>query len=225
MPSNLSAMNPRIHLGRLALVCAIGGTLAAIPLRAQLIHVPRPGETRRPVTVSGDVGLLLSDRRFDAVEGGYWYLGEAIVYRGAADVALRAGSFGVSVSLAKVPMQRVGVAGSDGEIQFRQLVATFRSPETESFHQLIELSGGWSQWANYSGTDVLSSAERAARSGVILAIGYGFAFPIGSRATFSLVQDAGTVIGSGKDLPPGASRVQRQYTTRIGLRWRVAGER
>lgn len=212
-------MNVRIQLAGLALA------VTASPLAAQLIRVPRPEEDRRAITVAVDAGLLLTERRFDATDGTYWNLGESFAYRLGADVQISAGSIGLAATLATVPLQRSGFGGSDGDIQFRQLVATFRSPEGRSFHQLIEISAGWSQWANYSGTDVLTSEQQEPRNGFVLAVGYGFAFPIGSRATITLVQDAGTVIGSGRDLPAGVSRIQRQYTTRIGLRVRAAGAR
>lgn len=226
-------MTPSIHRPRVAaprrgtacaaLALTLG--LVATPLEAQLVRVPNPGESRRVITLSADVGLLFTANRFDAVEGTYWLLGEALLYRGAVDIALSAGSLGFAASVASVPIARSGTPGSDGEIQLRQFVATLRTPETRSFHQVIEFSGGLAQWAGYSGTDVLTAEEKKARNGVVLGIGYGFAFPIGSRATFTFVQDAGLLVGSSKDLPPGAPRTQRSYTTRLGLRVRVAGER
>ena len=220
-------MTPRIQLSRLLafLLPMAGMALSALPLSAQLIRVPKPGESRRVITVSADAGLLFSEGRYDAVEARYWSLGEALIYRGAVDIALSAGSIGFAASVAQVPVARSGIVGSDGEIQFRQFVATFRSPESPSFHQLIELSGGLAQWASYSGTDVLTATEKETRNSVVLAIGYGFAFPIGSRATFTFVQDGGLVVGSSKDLPAGRSRTQRQYTTRVGLRVRARGSR
>ncbi len=209
-----------------AVACAAAVlVLAATPLDAQLIHVPKPDESGRVLTVAADVGLLFSDGRYDAVEGRYWSLGEALIYRGAVDLAINAGAIGFAASLATVPISRSGIAGSDGDIQFRQFVATFRSPESPSFHQLIEISGGLAQWASYSGTDALSAEEKKTRNAVVFGIGYGFAFPIGSRATFTFVQDAGLVIGSSKDLPARESRTQRQYTTRLGLRVRARGSR
>ncbi len=216
-------MTHRIHAGGLAtaLLLALAGQLDA-----QLIRVPEPGEDRRPVVVALGAGLLSTQGRFDGQSGVHWNLGESFQYRASVEMGMRSGSLlGVTASLASVPISRSGTPGSDGDIQFRQFLATFRSPEGRSFHQLIEIGVGLAQWANYSGTDALTADERKARNGLALVIGYGFGFPIGDRAAFTLVQDAGTVVGSAEGLPSGASRVQRQYTTRLGLRLRVAGNR
>jgi hypothetical protein len=223
---NLVIQHPRVRRQARTVLLALTAVLLAAPsLGAQLIRVPRPDESRRAITVAADIGLLFSAGRYDAVEARYWSLGDALVYRGAVDIALSAGSLGLAASLATVPIARSGIVGSDGDIQYRQFVATFRSPESRSFHQLIELSAGLAQWASYSGTDVLTAGERKTRNGAFLAFGYGFAFPIGSRATFTFVQDAGIVIGSSKDLPASESRTQRQYATRLGLRVRAGGSR
>lgn len=213
-------MNARIHLGWLLL-----GALAAAPLDAQLVRVPPPTESNRVFTVSGDVGLLSTGSRYDAIDGANWAFGEAIAYRAGVDIALSAGSIGVTGTTARVPMYRTGFLNSDGDITFRQLAATIRSPEGRGAHQLIEITVGWAQWADYSGTDVITAESEKARNAAILAIGYGFAFPIGSRVTFTFVQDAGLLIGSGEDIPANASRTQTQYHTRIGLRLRVKGAR
>lgn len=203
----------------------MGLLLGAAPalVDAQIIRVPSPSETRRPVAINASAGFFRTQSRFDGQSGVSWNLGDAFQYRVSADVGLRSGSLGIAGTLATVPIQRGGNPGSDGDIQFRQLLATFRSPEASGFHQVIEIGVGLSQWANYSGSDVLSDDETKARNGVALLIGYGFAFPLGERFAVSLVQDYGTVIGSAEGLPSGSSRAQQQFTTRLGVRWRVAG--
>lgn len=182
-------------------------------------------ESSRVITVSGDVGLLSTGSRYDAVDGATWLFSEAIAYRVGVDFALSAGSLGIIAVTSRVPMYRSGVINSDGDITFRQIAASIRSPEGRGVHQLIEITVGWAQWADYSGTDPISAESEKARNAAILAIGYGFAFPLGSRATFTFVQDAGLLIGSGDNIPANASRTQTQYHTRIGLRFRVAGAR
>jgi hypothetical protein len=217
-------MNPRIR--SLLVAGALVALPALTPLGAQLIRVPPPDELGRPIIVSIAAGLLQTQGRFDGQSGTDWILGEAFQYRGSVETSLRSGSsVGFTATLASVPMRRSVNPSASGDIQFRQFMATFRSPEGQGFHQLIELAAGLSQWASYSGSDNLSADERKARNGLSLVIGFGFGISLGDRAAITIVQDAGTVIGSGEGLPSGVSRVQRQYTTRLGLRLRVAGAR
>jgi hypothetical protein len=209
------------------LVAAAGLSLAPAlaPLDAQLIRVPAPGQTGRPITLTVGAGFLQTQGRYDGQSGVIWRLGEAFQYRGSLDVGTRAGAFGVTGTLASVPIQRGPNPASDGTIELRQFLATFRSPERVGFYQLIEVSGGLAQWTNYSGTDVLSPDEAQARNAVALLIGYGFGFSMGNRMALTIVQDAATIIGSAEGLPSGERRSQQQFTTRVGLRYRLAGAR
>jgi hypothetical protein len=176
-----------------------------------------------PVSVQASAGYLLAQNRYDGVSGQNWYFGDAWQYRVSADVGLSMGSLGVAGTLATVPLQRGNSTASNGEIQLRQLLATFRSPEPRSFGQIFELGLGLSQWAEYAGTDVVSGDDAKPRNAVAVAIGYGVSIPLGTRFAAQLMQDYTTAIGSREGLPVGARRAQEQYTTRIGLRWRAAG--
>ena len=217
-------MNPRIRSFLVAGTVALAP--AFTPLGAQLIRVPPPDEAGRAITVSIAAGLLQTQGRFDGQSGTDWILGESFQFRGSVETSLRSGSsVGFTATFASVPLRRGVNPSASGDIQFRQFMATFRSPEGQGFYQLIELAAGLSQWANYSGTDNLTAEERKSRNGLALVIGFGFGISLGDRAAITLVQDAGTVIGSSEGLPSGVSRVQRQYTTRLGLRLRVAGAR
>jgi hypothetical protein len=204
----------------LAALLAVG-----VPARAaaQLIHVPEEDSFGRTITLTGGAGLLIVGSRYDASEGARWRMGEAIQMRGALDVAMRSGSLGLVATLATVPMVRSTSPANRGEIQLRQLMLSFRSPASDGFHQTLEVSGGWSQWASYRGDDVLSAEQKKARNGLAVMLGYGAAFPIGSRVTFSFAQDIGAIIGSGKDLPVGESRSQSIYQTRLELRIKLSG--
>ncbi|MEX2180506.1 MAG: hypothetical protein WD771_00550 [Gemmatimonadaceae bacterium] len=210
----------------LATIAALAVAPIVPPLEAQLIRVPSADESARPVIVSVAAGLLQTQGRFDGQSGADWALGESFQYRASLETSLRSGSsVGFTATLASVPIRRSVNPGAEGDIQFRQFMATFRSPEGRGFYQLIELAAGLSQWAGYQGDDVLTADERKARNGLALVIGFGFGIQLGDRAAITIVQDAGTVIGSAEGLPSGVSRVQRQYTTRLGLRLRVAGGR
>jgi hypothetical protein len=198
---------------------------ASTPLAAQLIPVPMSDEVSRPIAVSASAGYFLTQNRFDGQSGQPWYLGDGWQYRVGADVSLDIGSLGVAATFATVPIQRGNVTTAIGEIQQRQILGTFRSPEPEGFGQVIELGVGLSQWLNYSGSGTLSADDLKARNALALVLGYGLSIPLGKRATVTLAQDYATVIGSGEGLPPGTRRAQEQYTTRIGLRWRVIGAR
>jgi hypothetical protein len=204
-------------------VCAVL-LLAAASTRAaaQLIHVPDEDAVGRTFTLTGGAGLLLVGDRYDVTDGTRWMLGEAIQMRAMLDIAMRSGSFGLAGTLATVPMVRAN-SGAPGEIQLRQLMISFRSPPSDGFHQTLEISGGWSQWASYTGDDVLTSEQKKPRNGLAVMLGYGAAFPIGSRVTFSFAQDIGAIIGSGKDLPVGESRSQSVYQTRLELKVRLSG--
>jgi hypothetical protein len=201
--------------------------LAAAPAatQAQLIRVPMSDQRRLPVSVTASAGYFFTQDRFDGISGLTWFLGDAWQYRLGADVGLRAGSIGVAGTVASVPIQRGASLASNGTIQLRQLLATFRSPEPQSFGQVIELGVGVSQWTDYSGTDVLTDEDAATRNAFAIALTYGFSMPLGKRFAAQLAQDYTTAIGSREGLPAGARRSQEQYTTRIGLRWKATGVR
>jgi len=194
-------------------------------LDAQLIRVPSPDAAKRPITASVGVGYFQTQGRFDGQSGVSWALGEAFQYRGTVDVGLRSGALGITGTLASVPIRRSANPSGDGTIDFRQVMATFRSPEAQGFFQVIEVSTGLAQWANYAGTDVLSDDERKARNALAIVIGYGFGFGLGERGAFTVVQDYATIVGSTEGLPSGTRRSQQQYTTRLGFRYRVRGSR
>lgn len=209
---------------RFQLVCGAFALLLTLPERAagQLIRVPDEESVGPTVTLTGGAGLLLVGDRYDVTDGTRWLMGEAIQMRAMLDIAMRSGTLGVVGTLATVPMLRAN-SGAPGEIQLRQLMVSLRSPSSDRFHQTIEISGGWSQWASYRGDDVLTAEQKQARNGLAVMLGYGAAFPIGSRVTFSFAQDIGAIIGSGKDLPVGESRSQSVYQTRLELRIRLSG--
>ncbi len=197
----------------------------AVPVQAQLIRVPMAGEASRPIAIQAHAGYFQTTGRVDGPSGVSWTLGDGFQYRLALDVGLRSGSLGVTGTIATIPIAFSDNPSADGDIQLRQVLATFRSPEAPSFHQVLEVSAGWAQWGGYSGDNVLSPDEQKGRNALAIIIGYGFAFPMGDRAAVTLVQDAATLIGSTEGLPAGARRSQTQYTTRLGLRYRLAGRR
>ena len=207
---------------------AAAALLLALPAGAQIINVPPPEATRRPIAATATLGFLQTQSRFDGQSGVLWNLGEGLQYRLALDYGLRSGSIGLAGTLASVGIVRSGGSappGSRGDIQLRQVLATFRTPETPGAHQIIDVGVGLSQWANYSGTDQLTSDEAKPRNAFTLVVGYGFGFTLGDQAALMLVQDMATLWGSGEGLPSGSSRMVRQYTTRVGLRYRFAGAR
>ena len=126
-PNLSSVMTPRILA--LAALCAV-----AVPARAQIIKVPAPDQAARPIAVSATFGFLQTQSRFDGQSGVLWSLSEALQYRATLELGLRSGSLGVAGSLASVPIRRQGGTAplnSNGDIQLRQLLGTFRTPETE----------------------------------------------------------------------------------------------
>jgi hypothetical protein len=207
------------------MVLALLALVGARPVGAQLISVPMSDQVSRPIYVHAAAGYFLTQNRFDGQTAQPWYLGDGWQYRVGADVSADIGTIGVAATFATVPIQRGNSTSSIGDIQQRQFLGTFRSPQPRGFGQVIEIGVGLSQWLNYSGTDVLSDDEAKARNAVAFVLGYGLSIPLGKRATLALTQDYATVIGSGKGLPPGTRRAQEQYTTRIGLRWQVTGVR
>ncbi len=214
---------PRI-LRRVAVVAAV----VATPVAAQLIKVPAPREATRPVTLSATVGFLQSQGRVDGQSGAIWYLGEAVQRRVSLDIGLRSGALGVALADARLPLSRSGGSAqpnSDGNIAQRSYLVTFRSRETEGAHQIVELAGGLSHWADYRGTDPLTADEATARNALTLVVGYGFGFTVGQRATLTLVQDYATLWGPGEGLRAGETRAVRQYVTRVGIRYRFTGTR
>ena len=212
--------------GLARLLCLCAGVSASAP--AQLIKVPAPSIARRPITVSVSSGFLQTEGRYDGQTGSVWALGEAAQHRLMVDLGLRSGALGLTASTAQVPISRSGTlttARSDGTIQLRQLLATFRTLEQEGPHQIVELGAGLSQWVGYRGADLSTADDRDARNAFTLIVGYGFGFSLGSKASLTLVQDYATLWGPSEGLTAGQSRSQRQYVTRLGLRYRLSGAR
>lgn len=212
-------MSHRILLG----ACVVALSFVSPPgagLGAQILRVPERDCAAHPISVGFSVGFLQTQDRYDGQSGTPWLLGEAITYRASIDYGIRAGALGFAASVASVPIHR-GAAG-EGDIQLRQYLATFRSPETQGFFQVVEIGVGLGQWTGYSGPEVLTEEDRKARNAMAMAIGYGFGFKLGDRFAVTIVQDAGTLIGSKEGLPSGRSRAVGQYTTRIGGRVRVS---
>jgi len=211
-------------LALLSFLCASLSSLAG----AQLIKVPAPSSARRPITLSVNSGFLQTEGRIDGKTGTLWSLGEGAQHRVMLDVGLRSGALGLTASTARLPIVRRGVEApprSDGTIQLRQLLATFRTLEQMGAHQIVELGAGLSQWADYQGTDPLTADEGAPRNAVTLVVGYGFGFSLGTKASLTLVQDYATLWGPKEGLSAGESRSQRQFVTRLGLRYRISGAR
>lgn len=192
----------------------------------QLIKVPTPATARRPITVSVSSGFLQTEGRFDGRTGTVWALGEAAQHRLMLDVGLRSGALGLTASTAQVPIVRSGATPrSDGTIQLRQLLATFRTLDQLGPHQIVELGAGLSQWTGLESAAPLTADDRAARNAFTLLVGYGFGFSLGTKASLTLVQDYATLWGPNEGLPAGERRSQRQFVTRLGLRYRLAGAR
>jgi hypothetical protein len=223
-------MTPRIRraAARLAVLAATLLATLAAPAAAQILKVPSPSENGPPISLNATFGFLQTQGRFDGQSGAYWNLGDALMYRATLDYGIRAGAIGLTAGLASVPIRRVGGSAppnSRGDIQLREFLATFRTVEGEGFYQIVEVSMGLGQWAGYSGTDVLTTEEQKTRTAFALVVGYGFGISMGKRASFTLVQDYSTLWGSAKGLPSGEPRSVRQYTTRVGLRYRIRGQR
>lgn len=207
-----------------AFMLAAGVTTSAMtaPLAAQILKVPERDRGQHPLSMSLSVGFLQTADRFDGQSGVNWRLGDAVSWRATFEYGIRSGAIGIAASTAAVPMRRDIIGSGEGEIQLRQYLATFRTPEAEGFFQVVELGLGLGQWTSYSGPDVLTDEEREPRNALAMAIGYGFGFKVAERFSIVLVQDAGTVIGSKEGVPSGRSRAVGQYTTRIGGRIRVS---
>lgn len=221
-------LRTRRAAARLAVQTTALLAIAGAPLAAQILKVPSPSNSGPPISINATFGFLQTQGRFDGQSGAYWDLGDALMYRATLDYGIRAGALGVTAGLASVPIRRIGGSAppnSRGDIQLREFLATFRTAEGEGFYQIIEVGMGLAQWAGYSGTDVLSPDERQTRNAFALVVGYGFGISMGKRASFTLVQDYSTLWGSGEGLPSGQSRSVRQYTTRVGLRYRIRGQR
>jgi hypothetical protein len=71
----------------------------------------------------------------------------------------------------------------------------------------------------------VTTDERSARNALTLVVGYGFGFSLGPKASLTLVQDYATLWGPKDGLSAGERRSQRQYVTRLGLRYRLSGAR
>ncbi len=200
--------------------------LALAPgLSAQILRVPGAQSSGPPIHVSAEIGFLDTQGRYDGPSQSYWNLGQGIQYRASLSIGTRMGAFGVSGSTASLPVAAAtGLGVARGDVDLRMLLATFRSPHAPRLHQVIEVSLGMAQWTGLD-TDMAQPTDAESRNAFALLLGYGIGIPLGSRATVSIVQDLGTIVGSKAGVPAGTTRVVRQYTTRLGLRLRLAGRR
>lgn len=209
-----------------AWLIALAAAAPGAPAGAQIISVPERSSSTRPVHLSAEFGFLDSQGRFDGASGSYWNLGQGFQLRGALAVGFRVGALGVSASQASLPVVRSGPSGTlRGDVDLRMLLATFRTPETRGLHQIVEVSTGLAQWTNLRGDGTLEPGEEDARNAWAILIGYGFGIPIGNLGAITIVQDLGTIVGSKAGVPSGTTRVVRQYTTRLGFRFRLLGGR
>lgn len=222
----MTSRTDRSRGARRALCAALAGLAClAQTAGAQILRVPGQQGGGPPLYASAEIGFLDTQGRFDGPSQTYWSLGQGVQYRASVALGTRIGAFGVSGSLANLPVTVSGGLGSTrGDVDLRMLLGTFRSPESERLHQIIEIGVGLAQWASLD-TDVPTATDDEGRNAFALLVGYGIGIPLGSRASISIVQDLGTLVGSGKDLPSGESRIVRQYTTRLGFRLRFSGAR
>lgn len=207
-------------LAATALAVALLGPTSA---GAQILRVPQAERGGPPILLAAEIGFLDTQGRYDGPSQTVWGLGQAVQYRASLAVGTGIGAFGVSASTATLPVTVSGGLGSTrGDVDLRMFLGTFRSPDAPRLHQIIEIGIGLAQWTALE-TDAPQPTDDEARNAFALQVGYGIGIPLGGRATLSIIQDLGTLVGSGKDLPSGTSRIVRQYTTRVGLRVRLAG--
>lgn len=215
-------MITRIAVALIALV------LIHSPAAGQIIKVPESSGSAVPIYASAEVGFLSSQGRFDPASGTYWRLGQGLQFRGSIAAGFRTGAFGLAVSQASLPVGRspVGAPAINGDVDLRMFLATFRTNETRSVHQILEVSTGLAQWTNLTAPAGQALAtDDDDRNAWVFLIGYGFGIPLGSSASITIMQDMGTVVGTGSGVTAGQSRITRQYTTRLGLRVKLSGQR
>lgn len=201
--------------------------LSPVALEAQIFKAPQRTGTPR-AWVSGSYAWARPGTYADGATGTEWSFGDAFVPSATIELPLgRSGTtLGVSASQGEYTLRYAGGAlvsacasGCDAQGRVRTAAVMLRAGGGAGLHQVLELSGGVTQYDRLrrENSDTPLAPERR-RNGT-LTVGYGLGFPLTQRLQLALVQDLGLVFRSREGLPSNASRTVQNSTTRLSVRF------
>lgn len=213
-------------------------TTAALAL-VSFLAIPAPraleGQIFSPPPRSGAPGLWISGGYAYGQPGAYadgrsrttWSFADGFVPSLALELPLGRGgtTFGVSASQGDFPLRYdaeglTGTcsAGCDAKARIRTLAGMIRAGGGAGLHQVLEISGGVTEYSNFR-TAGGAGLEQETRKNGTLTLGYGFGFPISQRLHAALVQDFGLVFRSREGLAADAPRTVQNHATRLSIRF------
>lgn len=206
----------------------LAAALAAPALDAQIFQ--RPARSGAPVLwVSGGYGWSRPGAYDDGPTGARWQYGDAFVPSVSVELPLgRSGTtFGVTASQGDYTMRYLGGGTTgpcasiacDARGRIRSYGLLLRAGGGAGLHQILELSGGVTEYGRLRRDEDEAALEPERRRNGTLTIGYGLGFPLTQRLQLGLVQDFGLVFRSREGLPSDASRTVQNANTRITIRF------
>lgn len=211
----------RVLRGAGAVALAIVGAIAqprSAP--AQITRLPHSGA---PVAwASLGIGYLNPQPINDGSTQTRWAFGSTAQLRGSLELQLRSdAAVGLVGAWSRMPLSyQTASSAVDAHAESRSLMALFRIGGGTGLHQIIELTAGVVQFANFEQdhTGDRLAPERA-DTDAALAAGYGFGYPLARRLHLTLVQEFMIVIHQNDGLPNDTRRSSQQQTLRLGLRY------
>lgn len=209
-------MRRSLLIASVLLVCA---DVAA----AQII---RPVRRDNPIAwTSLGIGFLQQQGVCDPATSACWDFGSGLQWRATLEMPVgSAATLGLAGTMAKLPMiyrgsvvgtRTCGACDADGNVS--QLLANFRIGGGSGFHQVIDLSAGYTFFHNFRATDGSPLGSEKAIKDFTFALGYGFGYNFTSRAQLIIVQDLGLLIHERQS--GNVENIVQQRVTRIGGRF------
>ena len=204
----------------LAVAAMLGGL--ATGAGAQII---RPVVLHRPTAYTSlSVGWMQQQSICDPASNACWTFGDGPQYR--ASIELPVGfstSLGLSYSTARLPLRwadmppnTANCTGCDANAEVHQLLGVLHMGGGGAFTQLIDISAGMTQFANFKTTSGTPLGTGKPVNDFSFALAFGFGFNMTRTLQFGLQQEYGLVIH--KRVSGSTNSSAQQQTTRVGLR-------
>ena len=212
--------------------------VAAVAAVAEAQVVRLPQRSREPALwASASAGYLQMNSVWDGRTSTIWSFGDGIQGRGSLEYAIGgSSSLGVVGTFARLPLRFAeGVSSSgggasatsvtDAHADVRSLHLGFHAGGGLGFHQVIQVSLGVTNFANFRRDSDDAAIGPRGDTDLSFALGYGFGFSLGTRLHVFVVQDYASSIHQDDNLPNDARRSATQYTTRLGVRAGIGNRR
>ena len=226
----------RIYITLVSALPFLAALAPAAAAGAQVVRLPQ--RSREPALwASLSAGYLQMNSVWDGRTSSIWGFGDGVQGRASLEYAIGSGSsLGVVGSLARLPLRFAeGVSSSggvtsatsvsDAHADVRSLHLGFHAGGGTGFHQVIQVSLGVTNFANFRRDDDDAKLGPSGDTDFSFAVGYGFGYSLGARLHVFVVQDYASSIHQDDNLPNDARRSTTQYTTRLGVRAGIGNRR